>query len=154
MPDTLKVPVLGPTKKGYVWAGAALVLGIVGYAWYSRGKSTETAPTDATAGIPDTVPTDLGPADLSTVSTGGGVSDTGLTFITTNAEWTADAVSKMVDLGYDSVTVSSALGKFLASQQVTQDEANLINTAIALSGHPPVGTFSIRLISSGGTTTA
>jgi len=140
--ETISLPGLGPTKRTYVYAGGALVAGIVVYAWWQRGASGGgVAPT------PELEPfqPELAPADLTTVSTGGGTSDTGLTFITTNAEWSEAAIAKMVELGYDSIAVSTALGKFLANQAVTVIEASYINTALALQGKPPVGEHSIRL---------
>jgi hypothetical protein len=124
-------------------AGVALVAGIVGYAWWRAGKAGE-APADTT--FPGTEqPTDLLPADTSEVSTGGGVSTTGLEFITTNDQWSQKAVALMVDLGFDSVAISQALGKYLANQTVTQTEANWIQAAVALVGKPPIGEHSIRL---------
>lgn len=139
MPDTINLPGGGPgVQKKWVLAGGALVAGIVGYAYLRRSRTTTPVVTPPT-------PSELPPADFSTVSTGGGVTDTGLQFITTNAQWSADATAKLTDLGYDSVAVSTALGKYLASQFVTSQEAQYIYTAIALSGHPPVGAFSVRL---------
>lgn len=127
-------------KNKWVLAGGALVAGILGYAYLHRAQ--KVAGPDVGQ---EPVGMELPPADLASVSTGGGTTSTGLTFITTNAEWSADATSKLVDLGFDSIAVSTALGKYLANQLVTAQEAQYIYTAIALSGHPPVGTFSVRL---------
>lgn len=137
MADTVNLPGAPGVKKQWVLAGGALVAGIVGYAYLKRSReaATVTPPT----------PSELPPADLAGVSTGGGTTTTGLQFITTNAEWSQDATEKLTALGYDSVAVSSAISKYLASQFVTSQEAQYIYAAIAFSGHPPVGSFSVRL---------
>lgn len=140
MPDMVKLPGGGPgVSKKWVLAGGALVAGIVGYAYLRRARTVAGPDVGQ-----EQVGMELPPADLGSVSTGGGTSDTGLQFITTNAQWSADATAKLVDLGYDSVAVSTALGKYLSSQFVTAQEAQYIYTALALSGSPPVGTFSVR----------
>lgn len=139
MPDTVNVPGVGPAQRKWVLAGGALVAGIVGYAYLKRSRQA------AAAEVTPPTPSELPPADLAGVSTGGGTTSTGLKFITTNAEWSQDATDKLVALGYDAVAVSTALGKYLANQFVTAQEAQYIYTAIALSGHPPVGSFSVRL---------
>jgi hypothetical protein len=145
--ETINLPVIGAAKRTYVYAGGALVLGIVGYAWW---KAQAAAPAPIDTGAVDVPVEELpgqsgGPAFAST---GGGTSDTGAMFITTNGEWSDAALAKMIDLGYDSVQVSTALGKFLANQQVTATEASWIYTALGLVGEPPVGTHSVRLATS------
>lgn len=140
MPEMTKVPGVGPVSKKWVLGGGAVVAAILGYAYLHRAQTVAGPDVGQ-----EQVGMELPPADLGSVSTGGGTSDTGLQFITTNAEWSADATTKLVDLGFDSIAVSTALGKYLASQFVTAQEAQYIYTAIALSGHPPVGSFSVRL---------
>lgn len=142
MPETVKLPAFGPVKKQYVFAGVALVGGILVYAWWKYAGAGATTPPELEPFEPELSPPDLG---IGGVSTGGGTSDTGLEFITTNAQWTNAAVAKMVDLGYDAIKVSAALGKFLANQCVVLEEQTWINTALGLQGKPPVGEHSIRL---------
>ena len=152
MPDTINLPAIGQTKRTYVYAGAALVVGVVGYAWF---KSRGAAPPPADAGVSD-VPVDELPGQSGGppfASTGGGTSDTGAVFITTNAQWTTAALAAMIDLGYDSVQVSSALGKVLANQEVTSTEANWYYTAIGLVGEPPIGQHAPRIKAAGSTPT-
>jgi len=156
MATSVQIPGDGTVSRKWLIGGGAVVAGIVGWAYLRRAR-TPAAPT--TPDEASLAPTELPPADLSGVSTGGGSSTTGLQFITTNDQWSADVVAKMVDLGYDSIAVSTALGKYLSSQTVTAQEAQYIYTAIALAGKPPVGTFSVRLeptptSTSGGTPTS
>jgi len=146
---TVKIPGDGTVKRQWVVVGGALVIGIVGYAWWHAGRAGATPAGDVAV----EQPADLAPADVGSVSSGGGVTDTGATFITTNDQWTSRAVAAMVDLGYDAVLVSEALGKFLASQQLTQQEANYVQTAIALVGKPPIGEHSIRMLPASSATT-
>ncbi|MCI0688922.1 MAG: hypothetical protein L0Y54_17080, partial [Sporichthyaceae bacterium] len=39
MADTINIPAIGPVKTQYVWAGAALIVGIAGYAWWRAGQN-------------------------------------------------------------------------------------------------------------------
>jgi hypothetical protein len=144
MAESLKVPVIGRVPRMAAIAGGGLLLGIIGYAWYRAGREPR-APEDTTFPGVGEQPTDLAPSDVSGVSTGGGTSDTGLEFITTNAQWGTKAVAALVEQGFDAVQVSIAIGKYLANQTVTQTEATWIQAAIALVGKPPVGEHSIRL---------
>jgi hypothetical protein len=148
MPDgTVKIPGDGQIKKQWLLVGGALVIGIVGYAWWHAGRA-DAAPSDETL---TEQPSDLGPADVTSVSSGGGVTDTGAVFITTNDQWTRAAVAALVDLGYDAIQVTDALGKYLAGQQLTLQEATWVQAAVALVGKPPVGEHSIRLFPTGST---
>lgn len=141
MGTQVRIPGDGTIGRTWLIAGGALLAGILGYAYLRRAQSTSPSPTaDQTA-----TPTELPPADIGSVTTGGGVTDTGKTFITTNAEWAQDATSKLTDLGFDPVAVSTALGKYLSNQFVTKTEAQYIYTALAVSGKPPIGSFTVRL---------
>ena len=135
------VPGIGKTNRKWVVAGGALVVGILGYAYLHRAQ-TVAGPD---VGAEPQVGTELPPADLGSVSTGGGTTDTGLKFITTDAEWSADVIAKMGDLGFDTQAVSLALGKWLQGQNVSQQEEQWIFAAIALGGLPPSGSHPIHL---------
>lgn len=60
-----------------------------------------------------------------------------------NAEWAQAVESGLVDIGYTSTDVASAVGRYLGSLSLTSDQANIIQVAIAEYGNPPVGTFQI-----------
>jgi hypothetical protein len=138
------LPGLPPIPRGIAIAGGGLLLGILGYAWWRAGQQTGPPAAETFPGAVEQ-PSDLIPADVGGVSSGGGTTSTGLEFITTNDQWTQKAVAILVDLGYDAVLVSQALGKYLANQTVTQTEATWIQAAVALVGKPPIGEHSIRL---------
>jgi hypothetical protein len=146
--ETVKIPGDGQVSRRWLLIGGGLTVGILGFAWWRAGRAG-AAPSDEAL---TEQPSDLGPADVAGVSSGGGVTDTGAVFITTNAQWTQAAVAALVDLGYDAIQVTDALGKYLAGQQVTLQEATWIQAAVALVGKPPIGEHSIRLFPTGSTT--
>ena len=138
MADTVKVPGVGGVKRTWVLAGGAVVAGIVGYAWWKRRGA---APPSEEAG--PAVPVDQLPAGPGAVSTGGGTTDSGEVFVTTNAQWTQAVLPLLTDAGWDPGFASVALGKYLAHQALDTREVELVQSALALQGPPPVGTFSI-----------
>ena len=139
MADTIKVPGLGPVKATYVYVGGALVVGIVGYAWW---KNSQQQPTDFVGASPD----DFGVGDYdSPLGSSGGNStgnydSTDPEAIDSNAKWTVFAVEKMAQLGYnDTASVTAALAKYLARKGLTEVEIGYVQAAIAVAGLPPVG---------------
>ncbi len=138
MAETINVPGLGPTKSAYVYAGGALVAGIVGYAWW---KNSQNQPTDFVGASPD----DFGVSDYDSplgntgTNSGGSYDSTDPDAIRTNAQWTAFAIEKLATYNYDAAVVSSALGKYLARQGLTEAEVGIVQQAIAVAGNPPVG---------------
>jgi hypothetical protein len=139
MADTINLPGLGPTKATYVYAGGALVIGIVGYAWYQNQKATANAdfvgaqPEDYATGEYDS------PLGNSGGNSTGDYDSTDPNAIRTNAQWTAFAVEKLSTYNYDAATVASALGKYLARQGLTETEIGIVQQAIAVAGPPPIG---------------
>lgn len=138
MADTVDVPVVGKIKNQWVWAGGALVTGVVAYAWWRKKNST---PTDFVGASPD----DFGATDYNsplgnsgTNSTGDFSTGTG-DIITTNGQWTTKAVDLLASYGWDASTVATALGKYLARKGLTEDEITIVNAARAAVGDPPVG---------------
>lgn len=61
----------------------------------------------------------------------------------TNAAWAQAVTSGLAALGYDSQTVSAALGAFFAQMPLTSAQAGIIQAAEAEFGPPPQGTYSI-----------
>lgn len=162
-------------SKNAVMMGGAVGVGILAYAYYTRrGSST---PTDSTGTGGSYVDPSIDPntgMPYSDEFGGGGTSYSGLgiydpttgaylgngygsqivTGVTTNAAWTQAAVAYLVSVGYEGVTVNSAIGKVLSGQAVTQDELNIFNAAVAAEGNPPNGFPAIHMAGSapGGTT--
>lgn len=56
-----------------------------------------------------------------------------------NSQWTTGALSDLTSLGYDPATTAAALGLYIAGQPLTQDQYDLVATALGLSGNPPSG---------------
>jgi len=136
MAETIKLPVIGPTKRTYVYAGGALIAGIVGYAWFSR---TRTSPAEEATVLPEDIPQDRQPPP--TVVGSEDFDDENVrAIINTNAEWYTAAIDYLVSTGgFDFTFAALALGKFLARRTVTEDEANLIQAAKGAVGEPPQG---------------
>lgn len=138
MAETINIPGLGPTKAVYVYAGGALVVGIVGYAWW---KNSQSQPTDFVGADPDDYA--VGDYDSPLGNTGGNSSGSFTSVdpaaIDTNSEWTQYAIEKMSNVGWEAGSVSAALGKYLSRQGLTEDEIRIVQTALAVAGPPPVG---------------
>jgi hypothetical protein len=143
MPETVKLPGVGPVKKTWVYVGGALIVGIVGYAYFSRatggGGGEDLEPS------PGVIPEDYGefaedryPPPTSVGS--GSVDDFGAgSIINTNTEWFAAALSGLADAGYEPLNVAATLGKFLSRQGLSADEKVVIQAAKGMVGEPPQG---------------
>lgn len=121
----------------YVLVGGALIVGIVGYAYFSGSGTTEEVTDTGLEAAVDEYESPLG--NSGTNSTGdysGNVDDTK---IDTNAEWTQSAVDFLQGTGYDSATVVNALGKYLSFKALSAAEAQIVMAARAAVGDPPVG---------------
>lgn len=156
MPD-VKIPGIGNVEQKWVFGGAALVLGIVGYAWWKRG----TAAADTTipvAGTVDDAFTDASqdayqgafgtPALTVHPDTGDSISPP-----TTNDDWTRRAIEALTTVNYDPTAAAAALGKYITRQALSGPEADMVRYAVAVVGPPPVGSFPITSGSTGGTAT-
>jgi hypothetical protein len=145
MPDSptrgeVKLPGLGPTKKKYLLYAGIAGIGVVAFFWW---KGNQAAPID-----PNAVPAD--PANIddrinpNTVDVGQGatISD-GSSTITTNAQWTTDVLGKLADIGWDPITASVALGKYLAHAALNPTEVTIVQAALGLDGPPPQGTYGV-----------
>lgn len=140
---TIDVPAIGRTKKAYVLVPVGLAGVYVIYRWYqaSRSSGEESTASDGTYSTDD-----LSEYGLST--TGGATTVTGNTGATTtdatnpsaiddNAEWTAAAVERLSNAGYDPATVYGALGEFLGRKALDKSEASIARAALAAAGQPP-----------------
>lgn len=56
----------------------------------------------------------------------------------TNAQWSQAAVSALTAQGYGGQDVLNALGPYLSGQNLTQSQTQIVYTAIAVEGYPPV----------------
>lgn len=134
--DTITIPGMGPTKKTYVYIGAAVVAGLVAFAYWRRTQ--QPAPPSWA----DVAPAEMTP-DSDYDSPGGGNSSvsadlTGDT-ITTNAQWSQKATTLLGNLGYDPKLVASALGRYFNREGLTADQMDAVKAAVGQLGPPPVG---------------
>lgn len=135
MADTIKLPVIGPTKKGWVYAGGALIAGIVGYAYWARLRSEPA--TDEL--LPEDIPQGREPP-ATVVGTQNFTDEATAAIINTNAEWYTAAVDYLVSTGgFDFTFTTITLGKFLARRELTDQESNLVQAAKGAVGEPPQG---------------
>jgi len=122
--------------KTYLYAGLAAVVGIVGYAWWTKGtKGNETpAPVFDEFGNPIAGPT---PGLAGPTVVDSNLSTTAATGFQTNAEWTQFATSYLQGLGLEAGVVSSAIGKFIQRKPLAKLEADIVGQAVAAAGWPP-----------------
>lgn len=167
MADTVKVPLLGNVPKGGLFAGGLAVVGVGGYMlWKHMKKSSPPIPPTGPQ-VPGNTPTaagygyaygygsyagqmpsqygyGYGPYGYGFGQYGGGSTGSygyggGPVVATTNAQWAQNATTALVNQGYPSTSVLTALGAYLAGKQITQGSSQdtTIQAAIALEGYPP-----------------
>lgn len=110
-----------------VYVAGAVTVGIVGYAWFTRGRAVaEEEPVEE---LPEPVepPTD----EPGFTVTGGGPPPG------TNADWSELAKDRLIAIGIEPLGLSSAIGKFLARKPLNKTEADLVRQAISAAGYPP-----------------
>ena len=137
MAETVKVPGLGNVKTVYVVGGVAVVIGVVGYAYFARSAS---ANEDYVGASED----DYGVSDYdSPLGNSGGNStidvDNDPDLITNNAQWTVKAIDYLTTAGFDPLMSSVALGKYLGRLALNKTEVDAVLAARAAIGEPPVG---------------
>lgn len=161
MAGTVKLPAIGEVPTKYAYAGVAVIVGIVGFAYYKRRQSASAASASTAAPDPNAVDpaTGLTYAQEQAAGSVGSLGSTGYSnpnpnavgystvsgtgAITTNMDWSAAVSSALGNLGYDPTFIASTIGKYLASQPLTADEAALIRVAWAYEGKPPSGPTNI-----------
>jgi hypothetical protein len=139
------------------WGKAAVAAGGAGavyLVWRARKNAAAapatspdslTTPDQATgAGTGDGLPV-AGPGTGGVPVTVGTTSGYG-----TNAAWSQAAQAGLAEVGFDSVSVATALGAYLAGQTLTADQAAIVFAATSEFGAPPVSPPPVTLSSSTG----
>jgi hypothetical protein len=130
----VNLPAIGRVNRNWIIAGGALIVGIVGYAYWNRSRSVPISDEIAEQDIPqdrEPPPTVVGSQEYDTGEV--------RAIINTNPEWYTAAVDYLVTTGgYDFAFTTITLGKFLARRQLTETEANLVQAAIGAVGPPPL----------------
>lgn len=161
---TVKVPGLGEVKKVYLLGGLGVVVAIVAIAYYRRSKApaavdTTTNPTE------DYSTTDTGYSTGGGTSSGsstdgsssvlwpwgydangnplpapvpGGTANPGGS-ITTNADWTTQAIALLEEGGISTAVASGAIEGVLGGLGVTSDQEAYFLRATGVLGNPPQG---------------
>lgn len=151
--ETIDLPVIGKTKTTWVYVGGAAVVGVVGYAWWTRnGQAPDTEGT-----VGQTLYDEFG-NPLPTVEAGGDYRPPVIAPVTgdytdesrpgppvSNSEWAQRASEYLIEhFGYDAGKVGDALGRYLARSQLNdQVELGIVQAAVGVMGTPPIGGYSI-----------
>lgn len=150
MTDTVDVPQIGGVKKNYVYGVGGAIALYVGYRYYQNRQSAAATATPVTPNVsnPDLSASGVigGTPSGNTQYAGSTTNATNPNVLNTNAQWVADAVSKLSQTGnakYDSAAVYQALGDFIAQRPLTNSEQDIVRAAIGASGNPPEGHLSI-----------
>ncbi|MER6059475.1 fibronectin type III domain-containing protein [Streptomyces albidoflavus] len=140
---SVTLPGIGKVKRQHVLIGAALVAGIVGYAWWRNGQAGyEDVPayTDEDVQADGVTLTPGGAAGGSANSGGGSHNDGGVP--ATDAEWVRAAV-ELVSSGFDVGAVQAALGRYITRQPLDAQQESIVRAAIGALGYPPGGAYPI-----------
>ena len=151
-------------KKGWI-IGGVVALGVGAYVWWKHKQSQKTAATTP-AGYGYGVPAGYGYGTVSPIGGGYGAGGLGLGYPgqygspygyhpappTSNAQWATAVETSLSTQGYNAMTVSAALGKYLTGGQLSSDQVSIVQAGIAFNGDPPVpgaGGFPPAIHSSG-----
>lgn len=147
----LKIGKVKISKKAVV-IGGAVAVGIIGYAYYQRsiagssggGDDSEEELIDPYTGLPLSDEFQFPAYQAMTISDptgtpfGTGLGGQVVTQVDTNAGWTQAAMAYLSQNGsYEPSALLDALGKALAGNAVTTQEAAMFNAARAVMGEPP-----------------
>lgn len=140
---TVDVPAVGRVKKQYVYVGGALVVGIVGYAYWQRSTSGPAdVPAYTDADVTDEGVTDTPGGAAGASANSGGLSVDNSTTPDTDAEWVQQA-NEALGGAFDSAALATALGKYITHQPMSSAEADMVRAAIGMVGYPPGGRYPI-----------
>jgi hypothetical protein len=156
----VKVPLLGNMPRGAVLAGGLAVVAVGGYLAYKHFTTKSVPPTGtpyaygygaSAYGAGSNVPFGYGYgygaySPYGTGGFGGGYPGGGYygytgggpgpTVITTNAQWGQAAEAAMGSSGTDSI--AAAIAKYLFGGTLDENQAQIVQEAIAVTGYPPV----------------
>ena len=163
MPDVVKLPGgHGLDKKQAIALGAGLLL-VAGYVILKRRsisasntadtstESTDGTDTGSNDGIYSGDNSGLYPYGDSTavgsgyydpysgqyIGTGVGAPGPVVTQVSTNAAWAQASIAYLTQLGYNPVSVATALGRYLSGKVLTPDQEGIVQAARAAEGEPP-----------------
>lgn len=135
---SINVPVIGPTKSVYVYGGLAVVAVVVGYAYWKRSAGGAEDPSyyaDLRTGSSTGSDAYEGANDSISGTSGSAAYDAVPKVPTTDQEWTAAVVATLTH--YEPEYLYAVLGKYLARQPISAEEAVAVRAAWAAVGRPP-----------------
>jgi hypothetical protein len=139
--------IAGVDLKWWILGGSGAAIAVWWAVKRQQAKAAATTDTTDTTGydsgfspVQGVTPSLYGYTDPSTgtfiPNVGGG--GTVVTAPTTNAQWAQQASSYLVNvLGYDSITVATAFGKWFGNINLTNDEYAIVQAAMTYEGKPP-----------------
>jgi hypothetical protein len=150
---TVDVPVVGTVpKKALVGIGAAAAAFVAWRWWAARGGSGDGEAATVEDGefgavdkqVPTGYATQVG-GRSEDAGGGSGTSDPSLGRPTTNDEWSRRAVDYLSQASdrWSIAEITTAIGNYLGSRPLSSTSQDIVRSAIAVQGYPPVGTFSI-----------
>lgn len=145
MADEVQVPVVGGVRRRVLIVGGAAVAVVLGYLYLSRRRAAADVPAvDPATGTATGDNLYSNPAPHTTVP--GSVDATNPDTITTNDEWVRAVVSDLAEEGWDATYVVTTLGRYLAGVPLEEGpDTNLVRSAWAVRGIPPVGTHPLNI---------
>lgn len=137
---TVDLPVFGKTKRVYLYGALAAVAVIAGYAYWKRSATGGAAAepsyyADLRTGSDTGSDAYEGANDSVTGTAGSSYYDDLPAVPTTDQQWTAAVVNSLTY--YEPGYLYGVLGKYLARQPLSIDEATVIRSAWAAVGRPP-----------------
>jgi len=150
---TINLPGIGPVPKGPAIAAVGGTL-VVGFLWWRHRQNLAASAAEVPA-VDTSAVADTGSGygyQQGTNDTYGGAAGSqgyytgGQSYVSTpstNAEWALAAMNNVTNVGFDPIMASVAIGKYLGRKSLIPAEADLIRTAIAMTGLPPIGTYQI-----------
>lgn len=142
MPDDLKAAVKDPKSKRILIVVALGAAGYVGWRWWSNRTAATGTPATVDVGAPVDASGVVGAPASGNVQYAGTVTDNTRTpgpgNFRNDAEWTQYAADKLATTRPVD-TVYSALGDYLAGRPLSDAEADIVRSAIAVAGEPPSG---------------
>jgi len=142
---TVDVPAVGRVKKQYVIAAAALVAGIVGYAYWRAGQSAGDLPAYTDEDVISDGVTDTAGGVAGGSANSGGTSVDNSTSPDNDNEWVQFAREALAGV-FDDAALSIALGKYIDPSRpgLTSAQADMVRAAIGSIGYPPGGKYPVN----------
>lgn len=145
MTETVKVPGAGKVNKRVVIGVGVAAGGFVAYRYYRARTASDAPSPDGSFEDPGVLPGVAGAVkDNNAYGSGDTTQTSDTTAVTTNAAWSQLALAQLSQTDRWSYgEIAEALGNFLGGQPLSDAQQAIVRAAIAVAGHPPVGSPAI-----------